>query len=243
MPVFRADGPGRRECAQCSLGEPCRRSGDAAIDRGKAASQIDSVICVACQLWIVSLWAAFVAFWMIAGVFTKRRLDCRALRRGIAAGAALFAVVLAAAAVLVRHAADVGALLLLRVQSEWMAAAGAALATLGAMLAFAARAEIGRNWGIPRNAPDRHGAGDQRTLQARSSSDLQPHLIDDSWDCDRTGSGLVARDRCRGHLLRRKCPRRRGLHGQAFPGRLSGLPGTHEDADPFPAVKSGPTEL
>lgn len=103
----------------------------------------------ACQLWIVGLWAAFLAFWLIAGISAKRSFDRGALRRGMAAGAALSLAMLAAVPFLVPRPADVQALLFLRVQSEWMAGAGAALATLGAMLAFAARAVIGRNWGIP----------------------------------------------------------------------------------------------
>jgi protein-S-isoprenylcysteine O-methyltransferase Ste14 len=140
-----------REAAACTI---CRAIDTpffpgAGIDRGKAASQINSVMRVACQLWIVSLWAAFLIFWLIAAISAKRSFDRGALRRGMAAGAALFGIMLAAVAFLVPRPADVQALLLLRVESDWMAVAGAILATVGAIVAFAARAVIGRNWGIP----------------------------------------------------------------------------------------------
>lgn len=102
-----------------------------------------------CQLWIVGLWAAFLVFWLIAGISSKRSFGRAALGRGIAGGAALFAVTLAAVALLVPRPADLEALLLLLVQSEWIATAGATLATLGAIVAFAARVVIGRNWSIP----------------------------------------------------------------------------------------------
>lgn len=104
---------------------------------------------IVCQLWIVSLWVAFLVYWLIAGIFAKQSFDRPALRRSMATGAALVAVILAAG-FLVRPRADVlQALRLAFVQSDWMAVAGAASATLGAIVAFAARAVIGRNWGIP----------------------------------------------------------------------------------------------
>lgn len=107
------------------------------------------MIRIACQLWIVGLWAAFLVFWVTAAISAKRRFDRPALRRGMAAGAALVIALLAAAAILMRRPADVQALLSLCVQSDWMAAAGAALATLGALVAFAGRAAIGPNWAMP----------------------------------------------------------------------------------------------
>jgi protein-S-isoprenylcysteine O-methyltransferase Ste14 len=107
------------------------------------------VMRIACQSWIVSLWAAFLIVWVTAAIFAKRSLGRRALYRGMGLGLALFGVMTAAVAFLVRWSGDVEALQLLLSQSDRMAAAGAALATLGALVAFAARAVIGRNWGIP----------------------------------------------------------------------------------------------
>lgn len=107
------------------------------------------MMCIKSQFWIAMLWAAFLILWLIAAIFAKPSFDWAALRRGVAAGAALFAVTLAAVAFRVRNSADLEALLLLLVQTDWMAAAGAVLATFGAIVAFAARLVIGRNWGIP----------------------------------------------------------------------------------------------
>lgn len=118
------------------------------IDGGKAGSQDNAVLRVACQWWIVGLWAAFLVYWVIAGISTNRGFDRWALRRDTAIALALL-VVIVAVELLARRFASLQALNLATIHSPWSAAAGAATVTAGATVAFAARAVIGRNWGIP----------------------------------------------------------------------------------------------
>lgn len=103
---------------------------------------------ILCHWWIIGLWAAFVIYWLSAGVFAEPGLRRAARHRSMALSFTLFGVVMAAAFV-ARGSAALEALQLGEHQSIWLAVTGAALATLGALIAFAARAVIGRNWGIP----------------------------------------------------------------------------------------------
>ena len=106
------------------------------------------MILVACHLWIIGLWAAFLIYWAIAGIFAKRGAERRALRRGMAMRFALFLIIVTAL-FFARRSADLQALQQAELHSVPMAATGAVLVTLGAIVAFTARGAIGRNWGSP----------------------------------------------------------------------------------------------
>ena len=106
------------------------------------------MILTACHWWIVGLWAIFLVYWVIAGIFVKRSADRSAFRRGMAMRLALFLIIVAALPFATRSV-ELQALQREELQSVEMAATGAALATLGAIIAFAARSAIGRNWGSP----------------------------------------------------------------------------------------------
>ena len=105
------------------------------------------MILTACHLWIVGLWAVFVIYWAVAALAMKR-LDRGAIRAGMAMRLGIFLTV-AVAIALVRRSPELRALQLYEFQSVPMAVAGAIIATLGVILAFSARAAIGRNWGPP----------------------------------------------------------------------------------------------
>ncbi len=102
-----------------------------------------------CHWWIVSLWVAFLIYWAIAAVFVKRGVDRFALHRGITMRLTLFLVIMIAM-VLARRSINLHALQRAELHSIPMAVTGAVFVTLGAFLAFTARAVIGRNWGSPR---------------------------------------------------------------------------------------------
>ena len=106
------------------------------------------MILAACHWWIAGLWAAFLVYWAIAAIFVKRAADRTAFRRGATMRFVLFLLVFATVA-FARRSADLQAFQWKAFHSVPMAATGAALATLGAMVAFAARGVIGRNWGSP----------------------------------------------------------------------------------------------
>lgn len=107
------------------------------------------MILTACHWWTVALWAIFLAYWVIAGIFVKRGVDRAALRRGMTMRFALFLIIVVVVT-FARRSVDLQALQWEELHSVPMAVTGAALATLGAMIAFSARAVIGRNWGSPR---------------------------------------------------------------------------------------------
>jgi len=77
-----------------------------------------------------------------------KRLDRGAIRSGMAMRFGIF-VTVAVAIALVRRSPELRALQLAQFQSLPMAVSGAIIATLGVILAFSARAAIGRNWGPP----------------------------------------------------------------------------------------------
>lgn len=106
------------------------------------------VILIACHWWIVGLWAAFLIYWAVAGIFVKRGVDRMARRQGMAMRFALFLVIVTSV-LFARRSSDLHALQRAELHSIPMAATGAALVTLGATVAFAARGAIGRNWGSP----------------------------------------------------------------------------------------------
>ena len=106
------------------------------------------MILIACHWWIVGLWTAFLVYWAIAAIFVRRGVDHMASRRGRPMRFVLF-IVIVIAAFLARRSADLQALQWAVLHNVPMAATGAALATLGALLAFTARGVIGRNWGPP----------------------------------------------------------------------------------------------
>lgn len=106
------------------------------------------MILTACHLWIVGLWAIFLVYWLIAGIFVKRGGDRAALRRGMTIRFALFLIIVAALS-FARRSVDLQGLQWKVFHNLPMAATGAALATIGAIIAFSARGVIGRNWGSP----------------------------------------------------------------------------------------------
>ena len=105
------------------------------------------MILAASHLWIVALWVLFVIYWAVAALRMKR-LDRGAIRSGMAMRFGIF-VTVAVAIALVRRSPELRALQLAQFQSLPMAVSGAIIATLGVILAFSARAAIGRNWGPP----------------------------------------------------------------------------------------------
>lgn len=106
------------------------------------------VILTVCHWWIVGLWVVMVFYWAIAARFVKRSQDRGVFRRGIAMRLGLALTIIVAIA-LARRSIDLHALQLAEFRSVPMAVSGAIIATAGAILAFAARASIGRNWGTP----------------------------------------------------------------------------------------------
>jgi len=105
------------------------------------------MILTACHWWIVGLWVVFVIYWGIAALRMKR-LDRSAIRSGMAMRFGIFLTV-AGGIALVRRSPELRALQLAQFKSVSMAVLGAIMATLGVVLAFSARAAIGRNWAPP----------------------------------------------------------------------------------------------
>lgn len=106
------------------------------------------MILTICHWWIVALWAAFLIYWATAAIFVKRGADRNSFRRGMRIRLALFLVILISV-FLARRSPELRTLQSSEFHSVSMAVTGAVLATLGAILAFTARATIGRNWGSP----------------------------------------------------------------------------------------------
>jgi protein-S-isoprenylcysteine O-methyltransferase Ste14 len=106
------------------------------------------VILTACHWWIVALWVIFVVYWAVAAISARRGLKRGAFRGSLKLRLFLM-VVIVVAVVLTRHSSALHALQFDLFWSLPMAFAGAIIATLGAALAFTARAAIGRNWGTP----------------------------------------------------------------------------------------------
>ena len=106
------------------------------------------MILTLCHWWIVALWVAFFVYWVIAAIPARRGLTRSAFRRGMMMRFVLFVVTVIAIMIAERFP-DLRALQWAEFYSLPMALAGAAIATLGAVLAFTARAAIGRNWGPP----------------------------------------------------------------------------------------------
>lgn len=106
------------------------------------------VILTICHWWIVGLWIIFLVYWTVAAVRIRRGLKTSALRAGMLMRFVLFLMIVAAIA-LARRSSDFRALQWAEFHSLPMAVAGVVIATVGAILAFAARAAIGRNWGPP----------------------------------------------------------------------------------------------
>jgi protein-S-isoprenylcysteine O-methyltransferase Ste14 len=106
------------------------------------------VILTLCHLWIVGLWAIFLVYWAVAAMFVKRGVDRGGWRDGLTMRFALFVIIFAMVA-LARRSPEIRALQWAELRSVPMGVCGAVIATLGAILAFTARAVIGRNWGSP----------------------------------------------------------------------------------------------
>ena len=106
------------------------------------------VILAACHWWIVALWVIFVVYWAVAAISARRGLK-RSAFRGSMKLRLILMVVIVAAVVLTRHSSALHALQFSVFWSIPAAISGAIIATLGAVLAFTARAAIGRNWGTP----------------------------------------------------------------------------------------------
>ncbi len=109
------------------------------------------VILTACHWWIVALWAAFAIYWTVAGVVGRRSRGRTVSGRG--PGMWKFHAALVVAIILILLATD-RSQSLRDLQAESfrnpvLALTGAVIATAGAILAFTARATIGRYWGTP----------------------------------------------------------------------------------------------
>jgi protein-S-isoprenylcysteine O-methyltransferase Ste14 len=90
----------------------------------------------------------FVVYWAIAAVAARRGLKRSAFRGSMKLRLAMFVVIVAAVA-LARRSPALHAFQVHLFWSVPMALSGALIATLGAAVAFWARAAIGRNWGTP----------------------------------------------------------------------------------------------
>jgi protein-S-isoprenylcysteine O-methyltransferase Ste14 len=99
-----------------------------------------------CHYWITGLWVVMVGYWAIAALFAKRE-GKRQRRRSI--GAFHLALAIIFATILAVRSPQIRAIEFAIYWNESMAIAGAILTTLGAAMAFSARAAIGRNWGAP----------------------------------------------------------------------------------------------
>jgi protein-S-isoprenylcysteine O-methyltransferase Ste14 len=100
-----------------------------------------------CHWWIFGVWMVFVITWAVAAILMKR-VDRAAIRQGLALRLVL-TVIIVIAIYLARRSPQLGALQSAQMRSVPMAIAGAIIVTAGAILAFTARAAIGRNWGPP----------------------------------------------------------------------------------------------
>lgn len=105
------------------------------------------MILTACHWWIAGLWAVFLVYWLIAAMFMKR-VERSAMRPGMTLRFALFVIIVIAIG-LARRSPALRGLQWMELHSVPMALTGAVIATIGAIVAFAARAAIGRNWGPP----------------------------------------------------------------------------------------------
>jgi protein-S-isoprenylcysteine O-methyltransferase Ste14 len=106
------------------------------------------MILTVCHWWIVGLWLIFLVYWVIAAIYARRGLNRGAFRGTIRIRLILFAVIVIAVA-LARRSSALHELQAAVFWSVPLALTGAIIATLGAVLAFGARAAIGRNWGPP----------------------------------------------------------------------------------------------
>ena len=106
------------------------------------------VILTVCHWLIVGLWTVMLVYWVIAAIFVKRGGDRGAFRRGVFMRLALFILILVAVEI-ARRSATLAALQRTELHSVPLAVIGALLVTAGAVVAFSARAVIGRNWGTP----------------------------------------------------------------------------------------------
>ena len=100
------------------------------------------------HLWIVGVWLIFFVYWVIAAISARRGLNRNAFRGGMMLRVGMFVVILAAVFV-TRRSHYLASLQRAEFDSVPLAVAGALVATVGAILAFVARAAIGRNWGPP----------------------------------------------------------------------------------------------
>lgn len=106
------------------------------------------MILTACHWWIVGLWLAFVIYWAVAAMFVKRGGGRIMSRNGLYIRLALAAAIVIVLK-LTHRSPELRILHAAGQTNAGMAVAGALIATVGAVLAFAARATIGRNWGTP----------------------------------------------------------------------------------------------
>ena len=106
------------------------------------------MILTICHWWIIGLWVVFIVYWIIAAIPARRGLNRNALRGTLRIRLLLLAVI-AVPMALSRRSSAVHDFQFAIFWNVYMAIAGAAIGTLGAALAFSARASIGRNWGPP----------------------------------------------------------------------------------------------
>ena len=109
------------------------------------------VILTACHGWIVALWAAFAIYWTVAAILGKPGTGSATSRRG--PGMWKFHAALVVTIILILGATDrsqsLRDLQAHTFRNPLLALTGAVIATAGAILAFTARAAIGRYWGTP----------------------------------------------------------------------------------------------
>jgi protein-S-isoprenylcysteine O-methyltransferase Ste14 len=106
------------------------------------------MILTLCHWWIVALWVIFVVYWAVAAISARRGLK-RSAFRGSMKLRLILMIVIVAAVMLTRRSSALHALQLGVFWSVPAALSGAIITSLGAALAFTARAAIGRNWGTP----------------------------------------------------------------------------------------------
>jgi protein-S-isoprenylcysteine O-methyltransferase Ste14 len=102
----------------------------------------------ACHFLIVALWVILLFYWAIAALSVKSGFRGTVSGKPLAMRAALFSAIVLTFE-LARRSPELHVLQLAVFRSVLLAIAGAAIVTAGAILAFTARAAIGRNWGTP----------------------------------------------------------------------------------------------
>jgi len=185
-----------------------------------------------CHYWITGLWIVLVGYWVIAATYVKREARPRQRRT---TGAFHLALAILLATFLAVRSPQIRAVEFAIYWSEPMAVAGAVVTTLGVVIAFSARAAIGRNWGAPgtrKTTTDLVTAGPYRFVR-------HPDLFwnpDDGGHRNRPDAGLVVgggHHRC---VVRPKRARRGETYDGAVSRSLSRLSRADQDARALPGL-------